>query len=121
MAKKPRDDAPDTPAPEATAAPPPDDAPDTPAVAASEPPSPHRAIRAAWTEFARAVPYAAQSSGVHVPSDEAVAAAPDLGVPDGRYRVMGADWILTFADGKFVGAERAGAAAQPGAYVEIPG
>lgn len=76
-------------------------------------------VRLVWDNFSRNVPYAAQSMGHHDLTDEQRKAAPDHGVPDGRYRVIGADWILIFEGGRFVEAEKATPTSDAATYREV--
>jgi hypothetical protein len=76
----------------------------------------HRILRAAHARFAKAIPVAAASSGAHEPQE----AVEVPGVPNGDYRIAGADWIMTVTNGAVTVFQRA----QPGVdftgVTEIP-
>lgn len=76
-------------------------------------------VRNVWDNFSRNVPYGAQSSGYHDLPDDQRKDAPDHGIPNGRYRVLGADWIMIFEDGRFVEAEKATPTTNPDVYREV--
>jgi hypothetical protein len=63
------------------------------------------AVRRAWGAFARAIPGPIHSSGHWAKPEDLPADRVD--VPNGIYRVSGADWILRFQGGVFVEAFRA--------------
>jgi hypothetical protein len=88
MIKDPRDRAPE-PAP----LPPLD-----PAIAAN--------LRALWREFARDLPSGATHAGRYVPTDGDRWCGLALEVPDGTYRIAGAEWVFTFKQNQLVGATR---------------
>lgn len=66
-------------------------------------------IRRAWAAFAHNIPAAALSAGHFKPEGAATSstAFSDTKVPNGTYRVEGADWLLTFKGGAFVEAHHA--------------
>lgn len=41
-------------------------------------------------------------------------------VPDGRYRLIGYDWVLTFRGGKFAAADPAGPTTNPAGIIMVP-
>lgn len=77
------------------------------------------AVQKVWAQFARSIPFAAHSKGVHEVEPEKREDGEDHGVPDGNYRVVGADWLLTFEGGRFVGAANA-VNVKPEDYREVP-
>lgn len=77
------------------------------------------AVQKVWAQFARAIPFAAHSKGVHEVEPGKREDGEDHGVPDGNYRVVGADWLLTFEGGRFVGAANA-VDVKPEDYREVP-
>lgn len=76
-------------------------------------------VRRVWTRFSANVPYKAQSSGRFEATEEDLTDERNHGVPDGRYRVLGADWILIFDGGWLVEAEKATTATDGASYQEI--
>jgi hypothetical protein len=74
------------------------------------------AVRAVNNGFVRALPSAARMQGTHQPSPDA---AGDHAVPDGRYRVSGSFWVMTFADCKWISADMAHARGEPD-WIDIP-
>jgi hypothetical protein len=79
-----------------------------------------KAVREVYNAFTAAIPARAQSSGAHeVPKDEWAAAAR-RDVPDGRYRVLGADWIMQFKGGRLIAAVRANEQTSPAGIVTVP-
>lgn len=77
-------------------------------------------VQKLWTRFSRDLPRAALSAGHHEIDKDQRKQAEDHGVPDGDYRVSGADWILTFEDGRLAGAKRGGPSADPASYATVP-
>jgi hypothetical protein len=59
----------------------------------------HDTVRRLSGEFGRAVPSTLQSIGSYVPRDGDPWWHREYGVPDGSYRVAGADLVLRFEDG----------------------
>jgi hypothetical protein len=76
----------------------------------------HRVLRAIHARFAHAIPTPAFSSGVHEPQDPVEA----KGVPDGQYRVVGADWIMTVEKGLVTVFQKAFPGLDPKGITEIP-
>jgi hypothetical protein len=78
--------------------------------------------------FSRNVPLAAASSGVHDVVAAREAPRPDVpnvgpsakGVPDGRYRVEGNDYIVTIDGGEAMLFERAQPETDPAEYILVP-
>lgn len=77
-------------------------------------------VQKVWAQFARAIPQPAISSGSYALTKEQRKVAEDLGMPDGDYRIIGADWILRFEKGRFVEAVRGGPNTDPESYVSVP-
>ncbi len=77
-------------------------------------------IQKIWALFSRNVPFAAHSQGVWEIEKDKRKDAVDHGVPDGDYRVLGADWILTFRGGRFVQATKGTAATRSDSYSNVP-
>jgi hypothetical protein len=92
-------------------------------------------IRAISAAFSGNLPPAAVSGGSYdmaqardIAEDHASEAAmlpipqvpPATGVPDGRYRVAGHDWIVTIAGELAVLFERGGPQTDPASYTEVP-
>lgn len=78
------------------------------------------AVQRVWADFSRNIPQPAMSSGTHQLTQDERKAAFDYGVPDGDYRVVGADWILTFERGRFVEASRGGPTTKADSYASVP-
>jgi hypothetical protein len=76
----------------------------------------HRVLRAAFAQFARAIPAAAFSAGAHEPQE----AVEVKGVPNGDYRIAGADWIMTVTNGAVTVFQRAHPGVDPKDVTEIP-
>lgn len=75
------------------------------------------AVRQVNHNFIRALPHSARMNGTHQPDRNAPSA--DHPVPDGRYRVSGSLWVMTFKDGKWTSADMAHSRGQPD-WSEIP-
>lgn len=76
------------------------------------------AVRAVHFDFASALPSQARSTGAFdVPEDHATAVQP--AVPSGAYRVLGADWVHRFKDGRWVSSSRSHALSRPD-WTDIP-
>lgn len=56
-----------------------------------------KSVRLAFSRFANAIPGGAQSSGYFVPPETQMWQCV---VPDGKYRVAGADWIVVIVDNR---------------------
>ncbi|NUU41381.1 hypothetical protein [Tardiphaga robiniae] len=78
------------------------------------------AIQKVWIEFSRGIPQSTLSSGVFELEKDKRRAAKDHDVPDGDYRVIGADWILSFDNGRFVEAQRGGPDTPADSYASVP-
>ncbi|WP_056292327.1 hypothetical protein [Afipia sp. Root123D2] len=78
------------------------------------------AIQKVWAWFSRNVPFAAQSSGVWEIDKDKRKDAEDHGVPDGDYRVLGVDWILSFRGGRFIQASKARPDTRADSYANVP-
>lgn len=76
------------------------------------------AIRRVHGGFIRSLPSSARMQGTHQ-VDPASSAAGDHPVPDGRYRVLGSDWVMSFKDGKWASADLAHARSAPD-WIDIP-
>lgn len=79
------------------------------------------AVQKVWTWWSRNIPLSAHSSGVWQIEAGARKEAKDHGVPNGDYRVIGADWIMSFRGGRFVEAVRAAADTRADSYATVPG
>lgn len=75
------------------------------------------AVRRVNHGFISALPPSARMRGSFQPDPNAPSA--DHPVPDGRYRVSGSGWIMTFKDGKWTSADMAHSRVQPD-WSEIP-
>lgn len=73
------------------------------------------AIRKVNAGFVRSLPHSARMQGTHQPDDTGVV----FPVPDGRYRVSGSGWVMTFAGSKWTSADAAHARSAPD-WTEIP-
>jgi hypothetical protein len=78
------------------------------------------AVQGVWAWWCRDVPYAAQSAGWWEMDKAQRKSATDHGVPDGDYRVLGADWILTFRGGRFIEATKARPDTRADSYSDVP-
>lgn len=79
------------------------------------------AVQKVWAWWSRNISREAQSQGVwELPKDRR-RDATDHKVPDGDYRVLGADWILSFRGGRFVQALRATQETRSDSYANVPG
>lgn len=77
------------------------------------------AVRSVNSAFNRNPPRAIFSAGHYtVPKDE-IDEADKLPVPDGRYRIIGLDWIHEFKGGKWIATEKARPNVDPKGIVEI--
>lgn len=76
------------------------------------------AIRSVHAGFIRALPSSARMQGTHQVAPDSIAAG-DHPVPDGRYRVLGSDWVMSFKDGKWASADMAHARSAPD-WIDIP-
>ncbi|HXF45753.1 MAG TPA: hypothetical protein VNK91_06505 [Burkholderiaceae bacterium] len=75
------------------------------AAPAPDPGATARIVRQVTSAFVGRLPAAARSGHYRVePGDQFDGS---YAVPDGHYRVVGADWIVAFRDGRFVEAYRA--------------
>ncbi|WP_445493205.1 hypothetical protein [Rhodopseudomonas sp. RCAM05734] len=79
------------------------------------------AVQKVWAWWSRNVPQTAMSQGAWTLDRDARKEATDHGVPDGDYRVLGADWILTFAGGRFIEAIKASPETRADSYANVPG
>lgn len=76
------------------------------------------AVRAVHAAFAGALPAEARQTGAFtVPRDHANGEQP--AVPNGSYRVLGADWLHRFKGGRWIGTDRVALQARPD-WIEIP-
>lgn len=75
------------------------------------------AVRRVNHGFISALPPSARMQGAHQP--DPASASPDHPVPDGRYRVSGSHWVMTFAGGKWSSADMAHARGEPD-WIEVP-
>ena len=78
------------------------------------------AVQKVWAWWSRNMPFSAQSSGAWEIEKEKRKDGEDHGVPNGDYRVLGADWILTFHGGRFVSAARANIHTRSDSYANVP-
>lgn len=65
-----------------------------------------RRVRALNAEFCRDVPQEARA-GSFDPGEDHARFGGEYDVPDGRYRVVGSDWLFDIADKRVAGAQRA--------------
>lgn len=76
------------------------------------------AVRKVNAGFCSALPSSARMQGTHQPHPDA-----DGGVvwpvPDGRYRVSGSQWVMSFRDGKWTSADQAHNRTEPD-WLDIP-
>lgn len=79
------------------------------------------AVQKVWIWWSRNIPLSAHSSGVWQIDADSRKDAKDHGVPNGDYRVIGADWIMSFRGGRFVEAVRAAADTRADSYATVPG
>jgi hypothetical protein len=70
-------------------------------------PAPSRIIVQLNAEFCRDMPEAARSSGAFEPDDGDPRFGGDYNVQNGKYRVVGSDWLFLIAGKRLVSAERA--------------
>lgn len=74
------------------------------------------AVRKVNAAFISGLPHDARMLGSHVVPESRSGSHP---VPDGRYRVLGSFWVMSFKDGKWIGADQGHARAEPD-WIEIP-
>lgn len=66
-----------------------------------------RTVRQFVAAFSARLPNGAAQQGAIVADDNDPRLAGEFAVPDGRYRVVGSDWIVVFRKHRFAGAELA--------------
>ena len=74
-------------------------------------------------EFGKNLPQAAVTAGKYEAAqaeEEGLVIQPASGVPDGRYRVEGHDWIITVAGEQTVLFERGGPSTDPATVTSVP-
>lgn len=81
---------------------------------------PARIIRALNAEFCREIPEAARASGAFEPDDGDPRFGGDYNVKNGKYRVVGSNWLFLIAGKKLVSAELATEANKWGGKAVIP-
>lgn len=75
------------------------------------------AVRKVNAGFCSALPTSARMQGTYQPDPDG-SGASDHPVPDGRYRVSGSHWVLSFKDSKWISADMAHNRSEPD-WVEI--
>jgi hypothetical protein len=77
-------------------------------------------VQKVWAGFAINIPYKAMSQGRFELDEDELQTAVDHEIPDGVYRVSGADWLLTFDQGRFVEAAKASPQTDPASSRSVP-